>query len=594
MSKSNNNSTNSSQSKGPKSNVIPIRYYREYRKGFSPFHMVQNEIFTAKDDKSVSRGEKHEDLLKDFYLGLFSPKGPDKIYPDKYPDNYVYLQLDSSISTQGRKHSQGHAKLIPTELFELVQAYIESQPTSIKPAKKTLQKTQLSEFREFTNKIENSGNPYLKTILNADPEYQNIKIIPAFIKIFSTQLGSLLDYLMSCSLERTADIICEIVSGMYVLLDKIDVDFAGSQYETRGKHLENPYEERKKLDLDQFVRRMYYGHLNLRKSYLPSVDDNGDPSFELYERYSTQYRYLAKAIKYLTNKNVELSEDDRKKSRQEYQMYLLEHHVNQETKQAAKEFQEYYDLITLTSERRRYREVNNIICALRESCKILDPTTWEISSIDIPLTIQSHLGQIDLSLTENANIKVLLHEHPLSSELVCIVEQDLKEYYYPTLGSCINFIMSTICPFKSSSFYNTFRDFYNKIISRASHSEHFNQLIAHLIIQGPYNLIGLSHNNFVPLLFVHRQFQIMHYYLEDIYHQAFIWGSQTRSKHGIGLKDIYTSPDTEPNAESGTDPNTEKKDTKKTLDNKSTDYLEYFRAHIADALTSAILYRIKE
>ena len=154
--------------------------------------------------------------------------------------------------------------------------------------------------------------------------------------------------------------------------------------------------------------------------------------------------------------------------------------------------------------------------------------------------------------------------------------------------------MSTICPLKSSSFYNTFRDFYNKIISRASHSEHFNQLIAHLIIQDPYNLIGLSHNNFVPLLFVHRQFQIMHYYLEDIYHQAFIWGSQTRSKHGIGLKDIYTSPDTEPNAESGTEPNTEKEDTKKTSDNKSTDYLEYFRAHIADALTSAILYRIKE
>lgn len=592
MPKSNNNSTNSSQSKGPKSNVIPIRYYREDRKGFSPFHMVQNEIFTAKDDKSVSRGGKHEELLKDFYLGLFSPKGPDKIYPDKYPDNYVYLQLDSSISTQGRKYSQGHAKLIPTELFDLVQAYIESQPKSTNASEQTLQEAQLSEFRKFTNKIENSGNPYLKTILNADPEYQNIKIIPAFIKIFSTQLGSLLDYLMSCSLERTADIICEIVSGMYVLLDKIDVDFAGSQYETRGKHLENPYEERKKLDLDQFVRRMYYSHLNLRKSYLPSVDDNGDPSFELYERYSTQYPYLDKAIKYLTNKNVELSEDDRKKSRQEYQMYLLEHHVNQETKQAAKEFQEYYDLITMTSEHRRYRGVNNIICTLREDCKILDPTSWELNQTNILSSIQYHFCQINLNLTENINIKLLLHEYPFSKELVCTIQQDLRDNYYPTLCSCINAINSVRNPSDYAASHNFLYHFIMKLVDMASKSYYFKK-VADIFIPDICNFIEFPPDNLIPS-FADKLFQIMHHYLEAIYREAMLWGVHTRSKHGIGLKDIYTSPDTEPNAESGTEPNTEKEDTKKTSDNKPTDYLEYFRAHIADALTSAILYRIKE
>lgn len=265
-------------------------------------------------------------------------------------------------------------------------------------------------------------------------------------------------------------------------------------------------------------------------------------------------------------------------------MYLLEHHIDQETKQAAKEFQEYFDLITMTSEHRMYREVNNIICTLRENYRILDPTNWELNQTDILSSIQYHFCQINLNLAENINIKLLLHEYPLSKELISIIQQDLRDNYYPALCSCINAIKAVLNPFDFASSHNFLYHFIMKLVHRASKSNYFKKM-ADIFIPDICNLIDFSSDNLDPSL-IDKLFQVMHHYLESTYHEASIWGVHTRFKQGIGPKDIYTRSDTKPK--------TEEKDTKKTSDNKSTDYLEYFRTHIADALTSAILYRIKE
>lgn len=211
--------------------------------GFATFHITQSE---AHEQYEFSKNS----IPNDFFLETCNPPAngcSDKHYPDEYPDNYTYLQL---ISDPKEREAKTKPKLLPVELIELLKSYISTQPGRSNPSDNSVQEHRLCEYEKFTESIQKSNNEYLKTILNADPEYQNMAIMPAFLNVFSKQIVLLINLLMSYSLEETPSIINKIVKGMYALIDQIDVNYAGNQYKTHKQHPEEPYQERKNLNLN--------------------------------------------------------------------------------------------------------------------------------------------------------------------------------------------------------------------------------------------------------------------------------------------------------------------------------------------------------
>lgn len=414
--------------------------------GFATFHITQSE---AHEQYEFSKNS----IPNDFFLETCNPPAngcSDKHYPDEYPDNYTYLQL---ISDPKEREAKTKPKLLPVELIELLKSYISTQPGRSNPSDNSVQEHRLCEYEKFTESIQKSNNEYLKTILNADPEYQNMAIMPAFLNVFSKQIVLLINLLMSYSLEETPSIINKIVKGMYALIDQIDVNYAGNQYKTHKQHPEEPYQERKNLNLKNYVYKTYYNQLNIRKEWLECSDINGELTFISLSKHTDEFPILKKAVSSLTDHSIVLSPEEIQSTRQQYLDFLYKYHIDETTKNAARKFQDIYKSVTISEADRRQLEVDKAMITMKDAFSWLSPPIGNtICTIDRDFTAK----------TWDRFMKALdtMWEFPRLNELFRIIGSDIAERFFPVINTFVTFSDIVSSPTSSQTAKtNAFYDF---------------------------------------------------------------------------------------------------------------------------------------
>ena len=237
--------------------------YDGYRQGFPPFHITQNGLHN--ELRSVRSGQTKK-LLEQFWL--YFNENCDLVFSDKKDEPFQ------------------QAKMLPQELKDFVLAYISAKETDI-----------AQEYHTFVSEINKLKNPYLRIVLNSDLTYQNIAVISTFVETFSHQVAQLIDIVVKSSFAKTPFIIKYIIDMMQTLIDSVDVNYAGSRYETFEKNDKDPYGERRKMNLDTFVHDFYNAQVSLRKGWLPQGTTSGKIDSSNWEPFK-DYKNLYRAIQY--------------------------------------------------------------------------------------------------------------------------------------------------------------------------------------------------------------------------------------------------------------------------------------------------------
>ena len=107
--------------------------------------------------------------------------------------------------------------------------------THARPCKPKCEKYLTLPHHTFVSEINKSKNSYLRIVLNSNLTYQNIAAISTFVKTFSHQVAQLIDIVVKSSFAKTPFIIKYIIDMMQTLIDSVDVNYAGSRYETFEK-----------------------------------------------------------------------------------------------------------------------------------------------------------------------------------------------------------------------------------------------------------------------------------------------------------------------------------------------------------------------
>lgn len=431
----------------------------------------------------------------------------------------------------------------------------------------------LHEFENFTESIQKIHNLYLLQTLQADPQYQNIAILSAFIDVFSQQIALLINLLMSYSLEKTPFAVDIIVKNMYALIDRLDINFAGSQYETKQKHPKDPYKSRKKLDVPKFVRHTYLTQWKKRKRWLPSVDENGDPILDLYESYSDQYPELNKAIKNLKGENLLFSDKDKENIRQEYLAFLYDNFLDQETKDRADDFHSIYNSVTASEENRRAEEQAEALQTLRIAFNGLifynkfPPITDDYEQI--------HRYKVDLLVT----VFDAAAEYPRFYELIRIAAEDIKDDAIPVMKACTKLYNIVKSHSSKSERATALNEFINAIQNRRyKKSPYFDKITQYC--HQLKNLIIDEQTNDIPLL--EKIFdEITAFYFDMVYMQSISAEYMARSSFNLGYQDISTISALHSNKSIG--PNQHQKNQQNKMSEKN------FLFRIKDAIMHEIL-----
>ena len=358
--------------------------YDGYRQGFPPFHITQNglnnELRSARPDqnglnnkyRNVYSGQM-EKLLKQFWL-YFDGKR-DLVFSDEKDESFQ------------------QAKMLPQELKDFVLAYISAKETDI-----------AQEYHTFVSEINKSKNPYLRIVLNSDLTYQNIAVISTFVETFSHQVAQLIDIVVKSSFTKTPFIIEYITNMMQTLIDSVDVNYAGSRYETFEKNDKDPYGERRKMNLDTFVHDFYNAQVSLRKDWLPQGTTSGkiDPSnWEPFKDYKNLYRAIQYSGGY--GKKPSASPEEIQNDLLRFLCDRIPETGNKPTKprasskKAAEDFQTFYRQLTKDSiekrkeEKRIAQQILKQIYGLPES--IISPQQLQAYIMQYP-RIQELIGSI--------------------------------------------------------------------------------------------------------------------------------------------------------------------------------------------------------
>ena len=494
--------------------------------GFSTFHITQGEAY---EQYSFPKNAETSKLLKDFFLETYSALDSDCFdmnLLDEYPDNYVYLRpIPNNI-----KRAKTKAKLLPLELVDLLKAYRCIQPDRSNPSDESIRNHRLSEFGDFAKSIQGSDNKYLKTILNADPVYQNIAILPAFLDVFSKQIVQLIDLLMGYSLEMTPYVINRIVKGMYALIDQIDVNYAGNQYRTQKLHPENPFEERKKINIQKYVYTIYYDQLRVRKNWFEDRKDTSIPTLQSLPEDTKKYSDLRKAVSSLSDEHIELSADEIKSSRQQYLNFLYENHISQITKDAAQEFQDIYESILISEDTRRQHEKRIAMQTME------DAFHWLIPSHDNTVSAAESL----FSKKEWNNFMDTLDimwEFPRLNELFRIIGSDIANRFFPVMNAFSNLVdvfskSSTTQTAKTTAFYTFKRVLKNNIYKDSEYyqylAQEYKQLNRNLVFNAPTDGQTIL-NCFISIFSL---------FLKMLFSHSIKTEYDTRSKENLGPQSI--------------------------------------------------------
>lgn len=570
------------QAKAFRRQVTPLPYFQKRHKSFSPFHMTQNQLFSRGE---IAVNDNTNELISEFLLELYNPltDSPEQYNAEVHPDETTYLRLipdedlqqpdELSTPTGAKRKKRTKAKLLPTEIVELLEAYVHSQDFQKNSSQESKWQAKLHEFENFTESIQKIHNLYLMQTLQADPQYQNIAILSAFIDVFSQQIALLINLLMSYSLEKTPFAVDIIVKNMYALIDRLDINFAGSQYETKQKHPKDPYKSRKKLDVPKFVRHTYLTQWEKRKRWLPSVDENGDPILDLYESYSDQYPELNKAIKSLKGENLLFSDKDRENIRKEYLAFLYDNFLDKETKDRADDFHSIYNSVTASEENRRAKEQTEAIQTLRI---VFNQLTF--SNIFLPIFDnyeQMHRFKVDLLVT----VFDAAAEYPRFNELFKIAAEDIKDHAIPVMNAFTKLCNIVKAHSSESERATALNEFVNAIQNhRFKKFPHFDEItqcchqLKKLIIDDQTNDISLLNKIFA---------EITTSYFNMIYMYSNSAEYKVRSLFNLGYQDISTISALHSNI--SIDPNQHQKNQQSKMSEKN------FLFRIKDAIMHEIL-----